>query len=172
MKQYPLAVLLLTLPIWCSQARAEPEVAWSTECDSIDGWHGNSDDPGMNAKVVQAETSTIQVTQEGSEMWGKVAFVVDGIDLDKTPVLEVKASKVDLGCGFMVSVASADWSEMFTVVKRTSADGVHKGNIAKAVKESKNPDLWKSPAKFNVVVIVEGKGKSVWLDQLKIRSDK
>ena len=158
--------------MFCGEVRAEAQVAWSTECDSTDGWHWNAEDAGMNAKVAQFETSLIQVTQEGNDTWGKAAYVVEGIDLNETPILEVKASKVDVGCGFMVNVASSDWSEMFTVVKRTSADGVHKGNIEKAIKESKNPDLWKSPAKFNIVVVVEGKGKSVWLDQVKIRSDK
>ena len=172
MKPFIIASLLLSASILCGEVRAESEVAWSTECDSTEGWHWNNEDAGMNAKVSQFETSIIQVTQEGGDTWGKVAYVVEGIDLDKTSILEVKAAKVDVGCGFMVNVASSDWSEMFTVVKRTSADGVHKGNIEKAIKDSKNPDLWKSPAKFNVVVVVEGKDKSVLLDQLAIRSDK
>lgn len=172
MKQSLVAFALLSLSILCGSARAEPQVAWSTECDSTDGWHWNHEDAGMNAKVSQFETSILQVTQEGPDTWGKVAYVVEGIDMEATPVLEVTAAKVDIGSGFMVNVASADWSEMFTVIKRTSADGVHKGNIKKAIKESKNPDLWKSPAKFNVVVVVEGKDKSVLLDRLKIRSDK
>jgi hypothetical protein len=167
-----LPVLLLGFSIVCGDVRAEPAVAWKTECDSTEGWHWNNEDPGMNAKVTQFETSLLQVSQDGNDTWGKVAYVVEGIDLEASPILEVTAAKVDLNSGFMVNVASADWSEVFTVVKRTSAHGVHKGNIERAVKDSQNPDLWKSPAKFNVVVVVEGKGKSILLDRLKIRADK
>ena len=49
----------------------------------------------MNAKVDQFEPSVIRVTQDGNDTWGKVAYVVENIDLEATPIIEVKANKVD-----------------------------------------------------------------------------
>ena len=146
-------------------------VAWETDCTSISGWHDKSETPGMNAKVDQFEPSVIRVTQDGNDTWGKVAYVVENIDLEAAPILEVKATKVEKGSAFSVAVASRDWSEMITVIKRTSADGIHEGNIRKAVKLAKKPGDWKGPISFNVVVVIEGKGKAAYFDFFKIRAE-
>ena len=88
-----------------------------------------------------------------------------------TPVIEVKANKVEKGSAFSIAVASRDWSEMITVIKRTSADGIHKGDIKKAVRLAKKPGDWKGPISFNIVVVIEGKGKASYFDWFKIRAE-
>jgi hypothetical protein len=153
-------------------ATATALVAWETDCSSISGWHDNTETVGMNAKVDQFEPSVIRVTQDGNDTWGKVAYVVENIDLEATPILEVKANKVDKGSAFSIAVASRDWSEMITVIKRTSADGIHEGNIRKAVKMAKKPGDWKGPISFNVVIVIEGRGKASYFDSFKIRAEK
>jgi hypothetical protein len=146
-------------------------VAWQTDCDSISGWHDATETPGMNAKVDQFEPSVIRVTHDGNDTWGKVAYVVENIDLDATPILEVKVNKVDKNSAFKICVAPSDWSEMIDVIKRSSADGIHDGNIRKAVKMAKKPGTWKGPISFNLVVVIEGKGKASYFDWFKIRAD-
>ena len=152
-------------------ASATALVAWETDCASVAGWHDAAETPGMNAKVDQFEPSVIRVTQDGNDTWGKVAYVVENINLEATPVIEVKANKVDKGSAFSIAVASRDWSEMITVIKRTSADGIHDGNIRKAVKMAKKPGDWKGPISFNVVVVIEGRGKATCFDWFKIRAE-
>ena len=146
-------------------------VAWEMDCSSLSGWHDATETPGMNAKVDQFEPSVIRVTQEGNDTWGKVAYVVENVDLSATPILEIKVNKVDQNSAFTVSVAPSDWSEMIDVIKRSSADGIHKGDIRKAVRASKEPGKWKGPISFNVVIVIEGKGKASYFDWLKIRAD-
>ena len=60
-----------------------------------------------------------------------------------------------------VAVASPNWSEFFEVIQRTSADGVHKGDIKAA-------SGWSGVKDFNVVLVVEGAGKASWFDNIKI----
>jgi hypothetical protein len=147
-------------------------VAWETDCTSLAGWHDGKETPTMNALVDQFETSVIRVTQDGNDTWGKVAYVVENIDLEETPIIEVKANKVDKNSAFSIAVASRDWSDMITVIKRTSADGIHEGNIKKAVRMAKKPGDWKGPISFNVVVVIEGKGKASYFDSFCIRAEK
>jgi hypothetical protein len=152
-------------------AAATALVAWETDCTSISGWHDAAETPGMNAKVEQAEPSVIRVKQDGNDTWGKVAYVVENIDLEATPLVEVKVNKVDKGSGFTIAVASRDWSEMITVIKRSSADGIHTGNIKKAVRMAKRPGNWKGPISFNLVVVIEGRNKASYFDSFKIRAE-
>jgi hypothetical protein len=147
-------------------------VGWETNCEGIDGWYSNKTDPGMHSEVAQEETGVIRVSQAGEDTWGKAAIVAEKIDISKTPILEVRVNKVDADAGFSVKIAPQDWSELITVIERSSADGVHKGNIQKAInKQSVKPEAYAAPATFSVVVIIEGKGKAVWLDNLEIRSE-
>ena len=146
-------------------------VAWENDCSAIAGWHDKAETPGMNAKVDQFEPGVLRVTQDGNDTWGKVAYVVENIDLEATPILEVKVNKVDKNSAFTISVAPRDWSEMIDVIKRSSADGIHKGDIRKAVRVAKNKDSWKGPVSFNVVVVIEGKGKATYFDWFKIRAE-
>lgn len=152
-------------------AAAAALVAWETDGSSLSGWHDATETPEMNAKVDQFEPSVLRVTQNGNDTWGKVAYVVENIDLGATPILEIKVNKVDKNSAFTVSVAPSDWSEMIDVIKRSSADGIQKGDIRKAVRTSKNPGDWKGPISFNVVVVIEGKGKATYIDWIKIRSE-
>jgi hypothetical protein len=147
-------------------------VGWETNCEGIDGWYSNKTDPGMHSEVAQEETGVIKILQAGDDSWGKAAIVAEKIDVEKTPILEVRVNKVDKDAGFSVKIAPKDWSELITVIERSSADGIHKGNIQKAInKQSVKPEAYAAPATFSVVVIIEGKGKAVWLDNLEIRSE-
>ena len=174
------SMVVLTLAVLTSTAQEGTQlespnssavVAWETDCTSIAGWHDATETPGMNAKVDQFEESVIRVTQDGNDTWGKVAYVVEDIDLDATPIVEVKVNKVDKNSAFTICVAPSDWSEMIDVIKRSSADGIHKGDIEKAVKTSKKPASWKGPISFNLIIVIEGKKKASYFDWLKIRAD-
>ncbi len=149
-----------------------PVIAWETDCSSIEGWRSNADDPGMHATISQDEPATIKVTQDGADTWGKVAYPLKDINLDETPILEVKVNQVDLNSAFIVGVASADWTDYVPVIARSSADGMHVANITRAIRESsKKPDAWKGPVSFNLVIIIEGKGRSTYFDHIRIRSN-
>ena len=180
MKRMLLSALALSVAVLTSAAEegaqvesqaSDAVVAWETDCTSLAGWHDKTETEGMNAKVDQFEPSVIRVTQDGNDTWGKVAYVVENIDLEATPILEVKVNKVDKNSAFTISVAPGDWSEMIDVIKRSSADGIHKGDIRKAVRVAKNKDTWKGAVSFNVVVVIEGKGKATYFDWFKIRAE-
>ena len=156
-----------------AEAAAGPEVAWEDDCSSIAGWHYDNDSKGMNCVVEQFEPSTIKIKQQGNDTWGKAAYVIHNIDIEKTPIVEVKVNKVDKGSAYTIAVTPTDWSEMITVIPRSSADGTFKGNIEKAVKKAKNRDAWENnPVSFNLVVIIEGKGKASYFDNFRIRAEK
>jgi len=144
---------------------AEEVIGWQSDCSSTKDWYDNKVDPGFGAKIEQAEPSVIKVTQDGKDTWGKVAFVVKDVNIDATPNLEAKINKVDQDAAFKIGVAPLDWSELFVVIPRSSADGIHKGDIKAA-------SGWTGKKSFNVVIIVEGKGKAVWVSDLKISSAK
>ncbi len=144
---------------------AEELVGWHSDCSSTQGWYSNVQDPGFMATIEQAEPGVIKVTQNGKDTWGKVAFVVKDVDLDQTPFFEAMINKVDEGSAFKIGVAPLDWSQIYIVVPPSSADGIAKGEI-------KTATGWTGKKSFVVVIIVEGKGKSVWVKDLKISSSK
>ncbi|HBA83407.1 MAG TPA: hypothetical protein DCZ95_04860 [Verrucomicrobia bacterium] len=176
LKKILMSAMCISLSTMFAAQAVEPEAAadcaWHNDCSSIQGWRSNPEDPGMCAKVEQVEPSVIKVTQDGNSTWGKAAYFISGIDLEKNPMLYLKATKVDLNSAFTVQVASSDWSDCITVVSRTSADGLHDGNIRKAVRVSKTPDAWKGEASFWLVIVIEGKGKGTFIDDICIRAKK
>jgi hypothetical protein len=138
---------------------------WQNDCSSIKDWYDNKADAGFHAKMEQAEPSVVKVTQDGGETWGKVAYVVKEVDLEKTPILEVKINKVDSNSAFKIGVAPLDWSDTYVVVQRSSADGIHKGDIKAATG-------WTGKKDFNIVLIIEGAGKATWFDNIRITAKK
>jgi len=140
-------------------------VGWQHDCASIKDWYSSQDDPSFGAKIEQAEKSVFKITQDGKDTWGKTAFVVKDVDVDQTPTLEVKVTKVDKDSAFKVAVAPLDWADTYVVIARSSADGVHKGDIKAATG-------WSGKKAFNIVLIVEGKGKSVYFDNIKVSAKK
>lgn len=150
---------------WAGVVSAEEIVGWENDCSSIDGWYTRIDNPTYGANVEQYEKSVMQVHQMGSETWGKVAFVVKDVDIDATPYLQIKVNKVDKDSAFKVGVAPLDWSVFYLVVPQSSADGIHFGDL-------KTVTGWTGKKDFNVVLIVEGKGKAFYVDHLKISSEK
>ncbi|MBV9463926.1 MAG: hypothetical protein JO317_06820 [Verrucomicrobiae bacterium] len=140
------------------------DIGWEHDCTNVRDWYDTKADPSYQAKIEQAEKDAFKVTQCGADTWGKVAFVVKDIDIDKTPILEAKVNQVDVGSAIKVAVAPLDWSELYVVVARTSADGVHIGDI-------KTATGWTGKKSFNVVLIVEGKGKSAFFSHFKIESN-
>ncbi|MBV9463927.1 MAG: hypothetical protein JO317_06825 [Verrucomicrobiae bacterium] len=148
-----------------SYAQAGDLVGWTTDCSSTKDWYDTKIDPSFQAKIEQAEKDAFKVTQDGAQNWGKVAFVIKDVDLEKTPMIQVKTTKVDQDSAFKVAVAPLDWSDLFVVIDRSSADGVHVGDIKAATG-------WSGKKDFNLVLIVEGKGKATWFDDIKIVSRK
>ncbi len=126
----------------------------------------------MGAKVETPEPSVIRIAQDGEGTWGKATFYITDVDIEKNPIIEVKANKCDMGSAWTLQVAPADWSEFITVIPRNSAHGTRDGNIWKAVKASKNADAWKGSTSFNLVIVIEGKNKSAWFDSFCIRAKK
>jgi hypothetical protein len=158
--------------VGCLMALAAPAllaqdevVGWQHDCSSIKDWYSSQDDASFGAKIEQAEASAFKITHDGKDTWGKVAFVVKDVDVDASPILEVKVNKVDTGSAFKVALAPLDWNNLYVVIPRSSADGVHKGDIKAATG-------WSGKKSFNVVLILEGKGKSVYFDNIKITSKK
>jgi hypothetical protein len=139
------------------------DVGWMSDCSSAKDWYDDKANQSFHTKVDQFEPSVLRVTQQGADTWGKAAFVVQDIDLDKTPILQTKVNKVDINSAFKVCVASLDWSEIYEVVPRSSADGIHMGDI-------KTATGWSGKKSFNIVVVIEGQGKASYFDQIKIAS--
>jgi hypothetical protein len=139
----------------------EQEAAWKNDCSTLEGWSSNLEDKSFQARVEQSEPSVIKVAQDGKDGWGKAAILVKHIDLDSAARLEVKVNKVDKDSAYQIAVASTDWSEFFVVVPRSSADGIKTADI-------KSATGWSGTRDFNVVVIVEGKNKASYFDELKI----
>ena len=139
------------------------EIAWQTDFETLSGWYDNKTNSGFMAKIDQPESSVLRVTQQGQDSWGKVAVVVENVDLNKTAILQTKVNKVDENSAIKVCVASLDWSEFYEVIPRTSADGVHTGDIKKATG-------WNGTKSFNVVLVVEGKEKAAWFKHIQIGS--
>lgn len=149
------------------------KVAWENDFSSTEGWQDASVDPGMNAYIrKESGKGTCMVTQDGADTWGKVAFLVEDVSLEETPILEAAVTQVGKGSAFKVGISPLDWSEFIEVLKRSSADGTHKGDIEKAVKRAGRKDLLEGPASFYVVIVVEGKGKSSYFDHMRIVSEK
>lgn len=139
----------------------EQESAWKNDCSTLEGWSSNLEDKSFQARVEQSEPSVIKVSQDGKDGWGKAAILVRDIDLDKASRLEVKVNKVDKDSAYQIAVASPDWSEFFVVVPRSSADGLKTADI-------KSVTGWSGMKDFNVVLIIEGKDKASYFDELKI----
>ena len=154
-----LAICLLTPSAFGNTG--EEAAGWHNDCSTLKGWYCSTENPTFEAKVEQVEPSVIKVTQEGKDGWGKAAVVVKDVNLDNTSRLEVKVSRVDKDSAYQVGVASLDWTQFFVVVPRSSADGIKVGDIKAATG-------WTGVKDFNVVVIVEGKGKGSYFDELKI----
>lgn len=143
----------------------EGTLGWHNDCSTVEGWFSNPEDKSFEAKVEQSEPSVIKVEQDGKDGWGKAAIAVKNVNLDSTSVLQVKVNKVDKDSAYQIGVASTDWSEFFVVVPRSSADGLKAGDIKAATG-------WSGTKDFNVVLIIEGKSKASYFDELKIVAQK
>lgn len=145
------------------------KIGWEVTCDTVDDWRDSNDDPGMGTLVDQAEMSVIRVRQTGDKTWGKTSYLVENIDIHKYKRLEVRVNEVALNSAFIVGVAPKDWSDFIIVIERSSAHGVHTGNIWRAVKQhAKNPEAWEGEIDFHLVVVIEGADKATLFDNFAI----
>ncbi|OQA29661.1 MAG: hypothetical protein BWY59_00152 [Verrucomicrobia bacterium ADurb.Bin345] len=153
---------------------AKDETAtWGNDCSAIEGWIDSSTDPEIGTTLqLESGKGILVVRQDGKETWGKTAILVNDVDLNKASTLEMVVTQVDKGSAFKVGIAPTDWSDFIEVLKRSSADGTHKGDIEKAVKRANRKDLLEGPVSFYLVIVVEGKGKAAYVDEVKIRSGK
>lgn len=139
-------------------------IGWETDCSNLDGWSDNADDPAFGTRIDQFEKSVVRVTQEGPETWGKVSILVKDVDLDRTPFLILKLNQVDVGSGFKVLVDTPGWSDAHPVLPTSNAHGTHVANL-------KEKTGWSGTRTFRLLLIVEGKGKSIYVDHIKIASE-
>jgi len=143
------------------------DAIWRDDFDEeeLEGWYDNKTDESFRAVIVMGKKKgTADVIQKGKGDWGKVAFVVMNVDLDTYNIVRVKVTKVDKNGDYKVLAVSKDWSDSYVVIDRSKGKGTHKGDIKKATG-------WKGMTTFNIVVVVEGKGKKVTLDWIELVSE-
>lgn len=138
------------------------ETIWRDEFNTLENWYDNKADASFNALIMLGKTkNTAVIQQKGNGNWGKVAFVVQNVDLDKFNILRLKVNKVDKNGDYRVLVTSLDWNDSFTIIDRGNGKGTYEGNI-------KTVTGWSGKKTFNVVIVVEGKDKSLELNWIEI----
>jgi hypothetical protein len=160
MKKIMLFSLVACVMFLSALANADP--VWKSDFSSMDGWYDNNTDQSFNA-VITAGTKegTADVTQKGDGTWGKVAFVLENIDIDKFNVLKVNVADIAKGASYKILAANKDWSESFVVIDRGHGKGSAQGNI-------KDVTGWTGVKTFNLVVVVEGEKKKVTLNSIEL----
>jgi hypothetical protein len=137
---------------------------WKSDFSTLDGWYDNRCDQSYNA-VITAGTvdGTADVIQKGDGSWGKVAFVLENIDIDKFNVVRVNVVDIQKGAAYKLLAVNNDWSESYVVIDRGHGKGQAQGNI-------KDVTSWTGSRTFNLVVVVEGDKKKVTLGSIELMS--
>lgn len=137
---------------------------WRDDFEKIVNWYDNKTDASFNAVITAGKKAgTAEVVQKGKSTWGKVAFVVTDIDVDRFNTIRVKVNKVEKNGDYKILVSSITWDKSFIVIDRGKGKGTHEGSIKEAAP-------WKGKMSFNVVILVEGKDKKVTLDWIELAS--
>ncbi len=140
------------------------DTVWKTDFSSMDGWYDNNTDPSFNAVITAGtKAGTADVTQKGEGTWGKVAYVLENIDIDKNNIIKVNIADIEKGSAFKLLAISQDWSESFVVIDRGHGKGFAQGNI-------KDVTGWTGTKSFNLVVVIEGEKKKLTLNSIELLS--
>lgn len=140
------------------------ETFWRDDFNEVTDWYDNKADTSYRAVINPGKKKgTAILQQKGKGTWGKVAYVINEIDLDKYNIVRVKVKKVDLSSAYKILAISTDWSETYIVIERGNGRGIAQGNIQEATG-------WKGEVSFNLVLIVEGKNKKITFDWIELIS--
>lgn len=162
MKKFKLMILLLLSCFFVSIIYAEP--IWKDDFKEVENWYDNKTDSSFNAVIIPGKKKgTAEVKQKGKGNWGKVAFVLTNLDLDKYPLVKIKVRKVSKSGDFKVLAVSKDWGRSYVIIDRGAGKGEHKGDI-------KEVTGWTGKKTFNLVIVIEGKNKKVVLDNIMVTS--
>lgn len=127
-------------------------------------WYDNKTDKSFNAVIVPSKNKgAYEVIQKGNGNWGKVAFVLVDVDLDKFEIVKIKVNDVSKNGDYKIAVTPVDWKDQYILIDRGAGKGMHTASI-------KDATGWKGKKTFNLVVIIEGKGKKVELDSIELIS--
>lgn len=164
MKKIIYVILLLILVLNFTDLFAKE--IWRDDFKDVQNWYDNKVDSSFGAVIVKGKKKgTAEIIQKGKGTWGKVAFVLSNIDLDKYNVLRMKVNKVSKNGDYKILITSINWRKTFELIERGSGKGIHEGYI-------KQITGWSGKKTFNIVVVVEGKKKKVVLDWIELVSEK
>ena len=155
-------VIFLASVSLCSAQNVGWEDNFST---GVEEWYDEDDNDTFNCRITALKDGTARIEEIGETAWGKVAKVVVDVDLDKYPIVEVKANHVDVDSAFKIGVASLDWSEYYDVITGQNLAGVYSENI---IEKTEWSDM--KPNKFNLVIIIEGFRKGTIFDYIRLKS--
>jgi hypothetical protein len=137
---------------------------WKSDFTSLDGWYDNNTDQSFNAVIAMGtKEGTADVIQKGDGSWGKVAFVLENIDIDKFNSVRVNVVDIQKGAAYKLLAVNKDWSESYVVIDRGHGKGSAQGNI-------KDVTSWTGSKTFNLVVVIEGDKKKVTLGSIELLS--
>lgn len=139
---------------------------WKDDFNVIQNWYDNKTDKSFNAVIIPGKKKGSAILQQkGQGNWGKVAYVVTDIDLNKFYIVRIKVDDVDKSGDYKVLAISQDWSDNYVIIDRGNGKGVYEGNI-------KEVTGWSGKRTFNIVLVVEGKGKKVEIDWIELSEEK
>lgn len=163
MKKFTLFIIIIL--VFVTSIFVYAETIWKDSFDEIENWYDNKADSSFKAVIVPGKKKgTAMVKQQGKGDWGKVAFVITKLDIDKYNILKVKVNKVSKNGDYKILVTSLDWNKSYTIIDRGRGKGIHKRNIKEITK-------WKGEKTFNLVIIIEGKKKMTEFDWIEIASE-
>ncbi|MEK8024216.1 MAG: hypothetical protein AAB229_10465 [Candidatus Hydrogenedentota bacterium] len=143
-------------------------LAWDNLFTSVDGFYDADDDASFNARILSNPAGKGSLTAVGEADWGKSVLVVPQIDFSRGPVLTVVVSDVEEGASWNVGATSNPWSDAayHTIIPSQNRAGTVTADLAQTTG-------WTSPRdNFNLVLVIEGRDKSVIFDSLHINYTK
>ncbi|MBU0479267.1 hypothetical protein KKC91_11970 [bacterium] len=144
------------------------DIGWEDNFNTgVAEWYDEYDSDSFNCIITSLEDGTASIEVIGNSTWGKVAKVIEDVDLNKYPVIEIKANHVDPDSAFKVGITSLDWKEYYEIIPGQNLPGVYSESIKENVKLSN-----KFNSKFNLVIIIEGSNKSSIFDYIRLTSTK
>lgn len=144
-------------------AVSDGALAWECSFDDVKGWYDNRTDPTYAATIQPAPGGKARVTEAGPDVWGKVAIFCPGIDFSRGPVLEIVVDAAE-GATWKAGVVPQPWNdaEFKSLVESTSSTGSTTVDMAAR-------SGWSGAKDVNLVLFVEGEGRAVLFDAVRIR---
>ena len=137
-------------------------LVWQLDTGTTTGIFDNSDDQTYMADISQASQDTLRITQRGPQPWGKVGIKLESVDFDQRPYVTVRVTRVDTDAAFTLRVGDAKWESSILLVSFATQPATFTVDLQKATK-------WHGRRPIFLILIVEGAGKSVDIDQVSLR---